>query len=75
MVTSEDIGESLYNRLMKIEKEALLSLMLDALTDMQSYNGRTLSWCILNNIGTEMDNGKWRVLKPEAINEKYGVKA
>lgn len=55
-----EIPDTLYDRLMKKKKDELIDVMLEALDEMQAYNGRTPTYCICVALGAvpeETENG------------------
>lgn len=64
------MNEQLYERLMQLPPENLISLMMMALDEMQAYNGRSRTHCIMTAIGAEnVDENTWRVPPVEKIKE------
>lgn len=64
------MNEKLYNFLLDLPKENLVHLMWAALDEMQSYNGKSRTKCILMAMGAEeRDNGTWKLPELEEILE------
>jgi hypothetical protein len=62
MLTTDDISMPLQDRLMSLPKDVLLEVMLQAIDEMQAYNGRSHNECILLAIEAEnIDDTKWRI--------------
>ena len=54
------VSDKLYEYILKLPKKNLLNLMLSAIDEMQSYNGRSVTGCIaLAMDAKEKDEGKW----------------
>lgn len=55
----------LFDLLLSLPKKNLINLLWSALDEMQAYNGRTRTYCILESIGAEcLDNAnhsKWKL--------------
>ena len=65
------ISDRLYERLLRMKKEALLETMLEALDTMQAYNGRSITTCIMMALGAEShedDDGNVRWVLPKKMN-------
>lgn len=60
-----DISDHLYNTLLRLPKQELLETLLDALEHMQSYNGRSLTACIMESAGATESEGGCRWEFPE----------
>lgn len=56
-----DMSEWLYEYLMKLSQEQVVEIMYDALDNMEAYNGRSKTYCIVTAIpdatATETDKG------------------
>ena len=66
------MNEKLYELLLKLPRRNLLNLMLVALDEMQSYNGRSAAVCILLAVGAtedEEESGRWRLPSLAQIRE------
>lgn len=67
------MSDALYEILMKLPKKNIINLMFEALDDMQSWNGRTRMFCVLNNIGatgTETETGSYKWEMPTVAEAK-----
>ena len=45
-----EISDALYEKLLSLDKQALLTVMLAALDSMQGYNGQTSAEAIIKNL-------------------------
>ena len=64
MITDDVVSEKLYSYLLALDKERLIEVMIEALDEMQSWNGRTISHCIHTAIGSkEIEENKWQFPK------------
>jgi len=54
------ISDKLYDYLLHLPRRNLVNLMLHALDEMQAYNGRSFTFCIMEGMGAEKkDEGVW----------------
>jgi len=58
----DDISDKLSYRLLSVEKTALLNIMLNAMSLMEQYNGRSIEECIMLEIG---------IKTKEQLNKEY----
>ena len=58
------INGNLYELLLKLDRRRLLNLMLGALDQMQSYNGRSMTDCVCVAMEAEYDSVKDRYKIP-----------
>ena len=66
------ISDSLYERLSKLHKRALLNVMLTALDEMQGYNGQSMTNAIMRAINAkEVEEGKWFVPTIYQLNKEF----
>jgi hypothetical protein len=67
------ISDALYERLLKLRKEALLNVMLSALDEMQAYNGRTMTECVMLATNSKEVSGcatrEWVMPSVKKLNE------
>jgi len=50
-----------YEILLKLPKKNIINVLYEALEEMQQYNGRTVTHCIMTAMGVEeYEDGKWR---------------
>ncbi|MCK5018345.1 MAG: hypothetical protein KAS32_14905 [Candidatus Peribacteraceae bacterium] len=47
----QQIPEKLEQRLLKETKADMLEIMIEAIDSMQAYNGRSITWCIIDALG------------------------
>jgi len=53
--------DKLYEFLEKLPRAHLINLLWHALDEMQAYNGRSRTWCIMEALGgEEVEEGKWK---------------
>ena len=52
------MNDALYENLMKLPKSNIIALMWAALDEMQAYNGRTRTFCIVEAAGGEVVEGE-----------------
>ncbi len=66
-----DLPEWLFAYLMQMSKEKVIQVMTDALDQMQEWNGRTMTYCIVSSIEgatcTETDTGGWKYSLPKIV--------
>jgi predicted CopG family antitoxin len=66
MIMLVEISDDLYGKLLDMKKENLLDLMLNALDEMQSFNGQTVTSAIMRATGAEETydengNARWKL--------------
>ena len=55
------MNERLHDFLLQLPRENLINLMEMAVDEMQSYNGRTIDFCILTALEAKpLDETKWK---------------
>jgi len=67
------MNEQLYDRLLELPKQALLNVMLEALDEMQSYNGQSKTSAIMKAIGgVQSEDGRsWKVPSTRTIAKQF----
>jgi len=61
------MNDNLYELLLKLPKRNLVNIMWEALDEMQAFNGRTRTFCIMSAIGAKnTEEGKYKI---PSINE------
>lgn len=66
------MDNKLFETVMKLPKEHIVNLMWNALDEMQYYNGRTKTTCILLAMGAkeaDSDGHKWRIPSLKELKE------
>lgn len=67
----DEISVKLYARLLKVNHEAAVNILLSALGSMQGYNGQTIQECLHEAIGSEQTDNGWVVPSVAQLNERF----
>jgi len=67
------MNEKLYDILLSLPKQALLNVMIEALEEMQSYNGQSTTSAVMRAIGGEEseDGRRWKVPSTRTIAKRF----
>ena len=67
-----EINDKLYVFLKDLPSDVLLNVMLSALDEMQSYNGRTMTRCIMQAMDAKkINDNKWEAPSKDEIIKKF----
>ena len=66
-----EISDNLYSRLLEIQQDAAVAILLRALDEMQGYNGQSQQEAICTVIGAKHTDNGWLVPSVTALNEAF----
>ena len=63
------MDDKLYDLLMKLPKKNLINVVWSALDSMQSYNGRSRTFCVMDSLGVQPNNDMENTWKMPTVKE------